>query len=269
MSEPSAEDPSSLIDLHRYPIGDPSLMAPIISAAHRDLAGRGVVVLDGFLRPDAVTAMCAECEALDASAHFAETFGTPYLGPAETGVPVDDPRGAQLRSALSAVAYDLFPPSSLLRALYEWEPMLEVVSALLGRAPLYRYADRLGALNIASMSHGDELGWHFDMTDFVVSIALQSSESGGDFEAVTRIRSADDERHEVVGSVLGGSRLGVEHIAMRPGALMLFEGRHSMHRVTPIAGTRSRYVALLAYDTQPDTDSSELLKLVRYGRLPS
>jgi hypothetical protein len=49
---------------------------------------------------------------------------------------------------------------------------------------------------------------------------------------------------------------------------MLFEGRHSMHRVTPIAGGVARLVALLAYDTRPDTDSSELLKLVRYGRLP-
>ena len=27
-----------------------------------------------------------------------------------------------------------------------------------------------------------------------------------------------------------------------------------------------RYVALFAYDTQPGTDSSELLKMIRYGR---
>ncbi len=55
---------------------------------------------------------------------------------------------------------------------------------------------------------------------------------------------------------------------MTPGTLMVFEGRHSMHRVTPIKGDRPRYVALLAYDTKPDTDSSNRLKMVRYGRLP-
>lgn len=88
-------------------------------------------------------------------------------------------------------------------------------------------------------------------------------------DAVTKLRSPDDERYDAVGSVLAGSRVGVERISMRPGALMLFEGRRSMHRVTPVAGTRSRYVALLADDTQPDRDSSKLLKLVRYGRLPS
>jgi hypothetical protein len=55
---------------------------------------------------------------------------------------------------------------------------------------------------------------------------------------------------------------------MTPGTLMLFNGRWSMHRVTEIRGSRPRYVALLAYDTKPGTDSSETLKLSRYGRLP-
>ncbi len=55
---------------------------------------------------------------------------------------------------------------------------------------------------------------------------------------------------------------------MTPGTLMLFNGRWSLHRVTPIVGDTPRYVVLLAYDTKAGTDSSELLKLVRYGRLP-
>ena len=55
---------------------------------------------------------------------------------------------------------------------------------------------------------------------------------------------------------------------MTPGTLMLFEGRRSIHRVSPIRGARARHVALLAYDTRPGTDSSPLLKRVRYGRLP-
>jgi hypothetical protein len=49
---------------------------------------------------------------------------------------------------------------------------------------------------------------------------------------------------------------------------MLFEGRRSLHRVSPVRGPRPRHVALLAYDTRPGTDSSLLLKRVRYGRLP-
>ena len=47
---------------------------------------------------------------------------------------------------------------------------------------------------------------------------------------------------------------------------MLFEGRYSLHRVTPITGAGPRYVGLFGYDTKADTMSSELLKLVRYSR---
>jgi hypothetical protein len=53
---------------------------------------------------------------------------------------------------------------------------------------------------------------------------------------------------------------------MRPGTLLIFEGRNSIHRVSPIAGDVLRYVALLAYDTKPGTTSTELLRLSRYGR---
>ena len=53
---------------------------------------------------------------------------------------------------------------------------------------------------------------------------------------------------------------------MEPGTLVLFQGRYSIHRVTPIEGDVPRLVALLAYDTKPGTCSSELLRAFRYGR---
>ena len=56
---------------------------------------------------------------------------------------------------------------------------MEFVRVLLGRERLFRYADPLGALNLAVMRDGDELAWHVDQTDFVVSLALQSSEACG------------------------------------------------------------------------------------------
>ena len=72
---------------------------------------------------------------------------------------------------------------------------------------------------------------------------------------------------EQVDAVLHGrADQRVVRYPMTPGTLMLFAGRCSLHRVTPVVGPTARYVALLAYDTKPDTDSSELLKLVRYGR---
>ena len=85
---------------------------------------------------------------------------------------------------------------------------MELVSRILGRAPLYRYADPLGAMNLAVMHEGDALGWHFDQTDFVVSLAIQPSDAGGEFENVQRLRWTDgggiDERYDTVARVLAG-----------------------------------------------------------------
>ena len=144
--------------------------------------------------------------------------------------------------------------------------MKDLVAAVLDRGPIFRYADPFGALNLAVMGEGDQLQWHFDQTDFVVSLAIQSAEAGGDFEVVPRIRSADDERYDDVTAVLNGDDTLVETLPMRAGTLLVFEGRYSLHRVSPVQGRRWRHVGLLAYDTKPGTMGSDLLRADRYGR---
>jgi hypothetical protein len=69
-----------------------------------------------------------------------------------------------------------------------------------------------------------------------------------------------------VAAVLGGARDRVQTLAMRAGTLLIFEGRHSLHRVSPVRGPRWRHVGLLAYDTAPGTMGSDLLRADRYGR---
>ena len=261
--------PDTWIDLARYPLLDfaADRTRRVVAEAERELARSGMAVLPGFLKEEALSALAAECDALAPLGHFSEVRGTPYIDLPDLAQPEGHPRRTLGRSALSAVAYDRFPATSALAALYEWDPLLEFVRVLLGRERLFRYADPLGALNLAVMRAGDELAWHFDQTDFVVSLAIQSSEAGGEFECVPLIRSESDERHDAVRAVLSGETKPIT-VPMTPGTLMLFEGRRSIHRVSPIQGERPRYVALLAYDTKPGTDSSELLKRVRYGRLP-
>jgi hypothetical protein len=254
-------DPSAIVDLVRHPIGD----AAVRARAARQLREDGVAIIPGFVRADCLAALLAECDDLALVAHRSEVHGTPYLAPVDESAPVGSPRRALVRNALEVVAYDQFPSHSILRALYEWDELLAFVAAVLGVDELHRYADPFGALNLSVMRDGDELGWHFDQTDFVVSLAIRSSDVGGEFENAPFVRDSDD----TVADVLAGrtpERVRTE--PMDPGALMIFAGRTSLHRVTPIGGPAPRYVALLAYDTKPGTDSTDLLKRVRYGRLP-
>jgi hypothetical protein len=260
--------PGDLVDRDAYPIDTLASDAArsLIEDARRQLAATGACELPGFLTAAATERMVRESDDLVALAHPSAGPITVYLEPADVSFPADHPRRRLGTSSLAAIAYDLIPPQHALRRLYEWEPLLDFIAACLGEERLYRYADPLGALNVAVMGDGDELFWHFDQTDFVVSIALRDALSGGDFEYAPYIRSAADESYPAVQALLDGSPARVRRIAMTPGTLLLFQGRRSLHRVTRIAGAVPRLVALLAYDTRPGTVSSDLLRLARYGR---
>jgi hypothetical protein len=257
-----------LVDLARYPLAD--LDGPggrsVIADGRSQLAAIGAAELPGFLNPGGVSRLIEDARELAGRAHHSGGEGTAYLEFPDFSLPKEHPRLAFAPYGVGAVGYDVIPRTSPLRRLYEWDPMLELIGAILDRGPLYRYADPFGALNLAVMTDGDQLQWHFDQTDFVVSLAIQSAGAGGDFEVVPRIRSADDEHYPEVADVLAGGSEGVVTLPMTPGTLLIFEGRHSLHRVSPIGGSGLRLVGLLAYDTKPGTVGSDLLRMDRYGR---
>jgi hypothetical protein len=263
-----AQSPARLIDLDRYPILD------LRSDAARDLARdcraqldqTGACELPGFLTADATAHLVREADALAPSAYHSTSKGTPYLEVPDRSLPADHPRRILDHTSVGVVAYDQFPADSAIRLLFEWEPLMAFIAAALGKERLYRYADPMGALNLAVMGDRDRLHWHYDQTDFVTSIALRAAQQGGDFEYVPLIRSSSDENYPRVQRLLLGSNDGVVRVPMTPGTLLLFEGRNSIHRVTAISGAPTRLVALLAYDTKPGTRSSKLLQMARYGR---
>jgi hypothetical protein len=260
---------ADLVDLARYPIHEPTgAGTALVADCRRQLGASGSCNLDGFLLPPAIAAMAEEAHRLEPLAHrMPGSRSTPYLEAPDETVPEDHPRRRTQPTSVGAIAYDFIPAVSPLRRLYESSDLLAFLEAALGKGSLYRYADPLGALNIAVMTAGERLAWHFDQTDFVVSILLQDCERGGDFEYVPNIRRPGEENFGKVKRVLDGDATDVIRLDARPGTLALFQGRYSVHRVTPIEGAVPRYIALLGYDTKPGTMSSDRLKQRRYGRI--
>jgi hypothetical protein len=234
---------ASLVDTDRWPMNNDALASQL----NESFINENIVVMPGFIKESALPALVAECDELAKIAYHTD-----------------------VNANLDVVAYDQFPADSVIRAIYEWDPLMHFVARVLGEKELFRYADPFGALNLAVMRDGHELGWHFDQTDFVVSIALQPSIDGGHFENVPRIRSANNDNVDTVADVRSGIRNDLVRVEpMTPGTLMVFNGRWSYHRVSRVHGNIPRHVALLAYDTKPGTDSNVELKLGRYGRLPA
>jgi len=156
-----------------------------------------------------------------------------------------------VRSAEALLAYDQIPGDSPLRGVHESDVLTRFVGAALEVEPIYRQADEIGALNVMFNGEGDELGWHVDNANFVVTLMLQPSISGGAFEYVPMLRSADDPNPDGVRALLTGDRAGVRELSPAPGTLALFRGRMSPHRVTPVSGPIPRINAVLSYASSP------------------
>ena len=131
---------------------------------------------------------------------------------------------------------------------------------------LYRSADPLDALEIVIFGDGDELGWHFDRSEFSVTVMCQQAEAGGHFDYYPGLRNAHNENYPAVQKILHGHRDGVIRLPSSPGTLAVFRGQHALHRATPVHGPRPRINSVLTYGERPGMKLNELTQKLFYGR---
>ena len=97
---------------------------------------------------------------------------------------------------------------------------------------------------------------------------IQPATSGGAFEYVRDVRDAD--RGEMgfihAEAVVDGSQ-PVNQLSLHAGDLLLFRGRNSLHRVTPVEDDSTRQLAVLAYNKQPGISLCETAQMTFYGRM--
>ena len=160
---------------------------------------------------------------------------------------------------MGSVPYDRIDEDSSLRRLYLWNPLKDFVGAVLGKPVLHRFADPLGACSVNVFVDGGEHGWHFDESEFSVTLMLQTPESEGSFEYVPGIRGHEDE-NAIVAAVLDGERDRVLELPFTAGALLIFGGRRTLHRVTRVNGAVPRLVPVLAYAERPGLTNSEAVR---------
>ena len=263
---------SEIVDLDRYPIDqlDSAAGEALVAEARAALTSVGACDLRGFLRPEAIDAAVASALSVRDKAYRTEqTHDIEFSGLAAEALAAGDPRHTRIRSGKEGTALDDIPSESPVRTLYESDDLLRFVSAALELEPLYRSEDPLGALNYMYYAPGDELGWHFDGADFVVTLLLQAPEAGGTFEFSPMLRSVADRNDDGVRGLLAGDRATIRTMSGEPGTLALFRGHWSPHRVTPIEGSRVRINAVLSYARAPGHRLGEETYRLFYGRTPA
>jgi hypothetical protein len=136
---------------------------------------------------------------------------------------------------------------------------------VLNKNPLFRFADPLGACSINVFVDGGQHGWHFDESEFTITLLLQQPDKGGDFEYVPQIRGVSNEK-QVIQRLLDGDQGGIVQLPFTPGMLLIFGGRQTIHRVTQVHGSIPRLVPVLCYAEQPDLVNSEAVRKLFWGR---
>ena len=256
------------VDLSRYPINDPASLAyqDLVQTCRAQLGSHGVAQLAGFLTPAAVSQMLALAGQLNGQAWASNQTHTVYFEPADRSAGPDHPRALLQHSAKKAIAYDQIPADAPIRRLYESDDLTRFIAAVLGKPVLYRSADPLDALEIAIFADGDELGWHFDNSEFSVTVMYQQPEAGGHFDYYPHLRDEHDQNYPGVQRILHGGSDGVLRLPASPGTFAVFRGQHAMHRVTPVSGPLPRINSVLTYGEHPGMKLNRLTQELFYGR---
>lgn len=261
-------NPATLVNLKDYPLsrlGSPQGMHLIARCQDR-LKRTGACLLPEFITDEALETMAAEARAAEPGAYFCRSSHNAYLEPDDDAFPADHPRRLRMETSVGSIAYDRITPNSTLRELYEWDPLVTFIGAVLGFRRLYRFADPLGALSINVFRDGDRHAWHFDESEFSTTLMLQAPESGGEYEYVPNTRNGGPEDYGKMRRILSGEHNDIRTLPYEPGDLLIFSGRRSIHRITEVKGRTSRLVAILCFSTSPNQVNSEEVRNLFWGR---
>lgn len=253
-----------VVETDRYPAKTSSFIAE----CRAKLDETGVLVLPGFIRPAALHVIKDEAEEKQEKAFYCTQQHSVYLTPHDDSLPADHAENRQVESSKGCICDDDISETSPLRILYDAPEFREFVKGVTGETELHPYADRLSSINIHYANRGQELGWHFDNSSFAITLLIEKPEAGSEFEYVKDVRDADAGamNYDAVDAVLDG-KIEPTALLMKPGTLVLFRGRNSLHRVTPNESDSTRMLAVLAYNSKAGVELSESARMTFYGRL--
>jgi len=241
-----------MLDLHRFPLHRPDseAYASLVERCRAELDADGMFNLDGFLKPaEAQAEADAHTPLMDtASFNHARTHNV-YFKKDVPGLTPDHPALKLFETSNNTLCADQLPGSRV-EQIYNWAPLQSFLAEVMEKPALYPMDDALASFNVMRYQEGQALNWHFDRSEFTVTLLLQAPKLGGAFEYRTDLRTADDPNYDGVARLLAGEDQDMRTMNVIPGTLNVFRGVNTPHRVTPVQGDRARMIAVLTYYEQ-------------------
>jgi len=218
------------------------------------------------MRPEAVAECVAEVHPLTVNESFThKRKHNIYFHDNLPGIAADHPALMHSETINHTVCADQMP-NSLVCRLYEWQPFIDFLAAVMDKTILYQMADPLARVNVMAYRNGEALNWHFDRAEFTTTLVLQSPNAGGAFQYRNNLRTDEDPNYNGVADLLIGDDPEVETLTIDAGTLNVFKGIYTALRVTPVEGPVERIVTVFSYFDEPDVVFSSTEKIGFYGR---
>lgn len=263
--------PEDVVNLDAYPILDRAnpTRAALVKRLRDELEGKQYVSLPDFIRPEARAQAIADAIEARPRAHHNNSNRNCYLHrERDPSLPDDHPYNIMLDASMKMLAYDRFSETSPVKTLYHWEPVRQFVADIVGVERLYDNADPCQPVNLLCYETGDKSAWHFDSVNaFTMTLMLQASEAGGEFEMVPNTRTDDDQNYDYVRRVVTEQcPEDAVSVAREAGSLCIFRGCNSLHRVSPVEGDTTRIMGVFVYENEPNVVGDPEVNATVYGR---
>jgi len=266
-----AHDIAAVVDLDRYPLDRPGSAAwnELVEGCVTDLRDRGMFELSGFLRPGVVEGVLERLlPRIATEAYEVRREHNIYFLSHVEGLDHDHPALTRMLTTNRTLCGDQMLDTAL-TDLYEWAPLRAFIAATVGLPELHLMADPLARVNVLGYRPSEALNWHFDRSEFTTTLLLQAAEHDGVFEYRRELRTDTNPNHDAVGRLVAGEDPEVIRRAIEPGALNVFLGRNTAHRVSTVGGTKERLVAVFSFYELPGVFFSDEENLGFYGRTAS
>lgn len=267
---PRALNIDEIINTQVYPIadGENRSRAALIGRCRRELEDNLYCVLPEFVTREALAAMTEEATDLQPVANHNNSLRNCYLHrQQDPELPQDHARNVQDRSSARMIAYDQLAEDSVLKTFYHSGSVRQLVKEIVNEGDLFDNEDPYQPANYVCYRSGDESSWHFDSdSSFTMTLMIQPSKIGGEFQMSPDTRTDVDQNYQHVGAVLQGERDDtIVSVGREPGALCIFKGCNSLHRVTPVEGDVLRIMGVFVYEFSPGVVGDPEVNATIYG----
>ena len=230
------------------------------------LETEGILVFNSFISNNGLSILQKEASDLKYLSYKSSSEYNVYISEHDSSFSDNSPRNRIMSTSKKCIPNDLIPDSSLLQRIYDSKIIRSFFMDLLNKKVLFPYSDSLSSININYYDKGDALGWHFDNSDFTITLLIKNCTKGGVYEFFNNMRYNDgQENYDFVEKILDNKVVGTK-IDSIEGDLMIFKGNKSIHQVTAVE-EGERILVTFNYNEDEGISLSEQSRKTFFGRI--